>query len=119
VLKPGGLFLFDTINRTAKSKAVMIYGLQVSPLTKLMPPDTHVWEMFIKPEELTSALRSHGLALEDMQGSRIAQNPFTTLWHVTQRKQGRITFAELGRRLQLKLDPDLSANYLGYARKTV
>ena len=117
LLKPGGLFFFDTINRTAKSKAVMIYGLQVSPLTKLMPPDTHIWEMFIKPDELTSALRSYGLRLEDMQGSRIARNPFSTFWNITQRKQGRITFAELGRRLELKLDPDLSTNYLGYARK--
>ena len=117
VLKPGGLFFFDTINRTAKSKAVMIYGLQVSPLTRLMPPDTHVWEMFIKPGELETALQSYGLILEDMQGSRIARDPFTTLWNVTQRKRGRITFAELGRRLELKLDPDLSLNYLGYARK--
>jgi len=116
VLKPGGLFFFDTINRTAKSKALMIYGLQVSPLTKLMPPDTHVWEMFIKPEEIVAALQNHGLVLEDMQGSRIAQNPLTTLWNVAQRKRGRITFAELGRRLELKLDPDLSTNYLGYAR---
>lgn len=117
LLKPGGLFFFDTINRTAKSKAVMIYGLQVSPLTKLMPPDTHVWDMFIKPEELASALRIHGLVLEDMQGSRIARNPLSILWSIAQRKRGWITFAELGRRLELQVDPDLSTNYLGYARK--
>jgi 2-polyprenyl-6-hydroxyphenyl methylase/3-demethylubiquinone-9 3-methyltransferase len=117
VLKPGGLFFFDTINRTAKSKAVMIYGLQVSPLTRLMPPDTHIWEMFIKPDEITTALRSHGLVPEDMRGSRIAKNPLATLWDVQQKKRGRITFAELGRRLELRLDKDLSLNYLGYARK--
>lgn len=119
LLKPGGLLFFDTINRTAKSQAVMIYGLQESPLTRLMPAGTHVWEMFITPDEITAALRGNGLTVEDMQGGKIAKNPLATLWLVTQQKQGRITFAELGRQLGLKLDPDLSLNYLGYARKAV
>jgi 2-polyprenyl-6-hydroxyphenyl methylase/3-demethylubiquinone-9 3-methyltransferase len=118
VLKPNGLFFFDTINRTFKSKAVMIYGLQESPLTRLMPADTHVWNMFITPDEITVALRENGLVVEDMKGGKIAKNPLATLWDVRQQKQGRITFAELGRRLKLMLDPDLSLNYLGYARKT-
>ena len=55
--------------------------------------------------------------VEDMKGGKIAKNPLATLWDVRQQKQGRITFAELGRRLELKLDADLSLNYLGYARK--
>ncbi len=117
VLKPGGLFLFDTINRTQKSKATFIYGLQESSLTKLMPPDTHIWEMFITPEEIRSTLQAQGMIVEDMMGSRIAKNPLLTLWDVRLKKQGRITFGELGRRLELKLDKDLSLNYLGYARK--
>jgi 2-polyprenyl-6-hydroxyphenyl methylase/3-demethylubiquinone-9 3-methyltransferase len=119
VLQPGGLFFFDTINRTPKSRAVMIHGLQESPLTKLMPQDTHLWEMFITPAEITSALQAQGMSVEDIQGSRIAKNPLATLWDVRQQKQGRITFGELGRRLELKLDKDLSLNYLGYARKVV
>ena len=119
VLVPGGLFLFDTINRTLKSQVTFIYGLQVSPLTRLMPADTHVWEMFITPDELTSAVRGHGMTLEDMKGGKIARNPLATLWNVRQQKQGKISFAELGRRLELKLDEDLSLNYLGYARKTI
>ncbi len=117
VLKPGGLFLFDTINRTQQSKVQFIFGLQEFPLTRLMPPDTHVWKMFIKPEELKSAFQQHGLNMEDMQGGKITKNPLSVLWDVQQQKRGRISFAELGRRLQLKLDPDLSLNYLGYARK--
>ncbi|HET9912043.1 MAG TPA: bifunctional 2-polyprenyl-6-hydroxyphenol methylase/3-demethylubiquinol 3-O-methyltransferase UbiG [Anaerolineales bacterium] len=119
VLKSGGLFFFDTINRTPKSKAVMIQGLQVSSFTRLMPPDTHIWEMFIKPDEITAALQKQGMKIEDMQGSKIAKNPLFTLWDVRQKKQGRITFGELGRRLELKLDKDLSLNYLGYARKGI
>ena len=117
LLVPGGLFFFDTINRTRKSQVTFIYGLQESPLTKLMPPDTHVWEMFITPDEITAALAEQGMTVEDMQGGSIARNPLGTLWDVRQQKAGKITFAELGRRLKLKLDPDLSLNYLGYARK--
>jgi 2-polyprenyl-6-hydroxyphenyl methylase/3-demethylubiquinone-9 3-methyltransferase len=117
VLKPGGLFFFDTINRTLQSRAIMIHGLQDVPFTRLMPRDTHVWNMFIKPGEITSALKKHGMTVEDIQGSRIAKNPVATLLDILQKKQGRITFGELGRRLELKLDKDLSLNYLGYARK--
>ena len=117
VLVPDGLFFFDTINRTLKSRFTFIYGLQESALTRLMPVDTHIWEMFITPDELTAALREHGMRVEDLKGGKIAKNPFATLRDVRQQKQGQITFAELGRRLELKLDKDLSLNYLGYARK--
>jgi 2-polyprenyl-6-hydroxyphenyl methylase/3-demethylubiquinone-9 3-methyltransferase len=118
VLKPGGLFFFDTINRTPRSKAVFIQGLQKSSFTKLMPPDTHIWEMFIMPEEVRAACQKHGMTVEDMQGGKIAKNPFATLWDVRRQKRGWISFGELGHRLELRLDKDLSLNYLGYARKT-
>jgi 2-polyprenyl-6-hydroxyphenyl methylase / 3-demethylubiquinone-9 3-methyltransferase len=117
VLVPGGLFFFDTINRTLKSRMVMIFGLQDFPLTRLMPPGTHVWSMFITPDEMRAALQVQGMSIEDLTGGTIARNPIATLWNVFQKKQGRITFAELGRRLELKLDRDLSMNYLGYAHK--
>jgi 2-polyprenyl-6-hydroxyphenyl methylase / 3-demethylubiquinone-9 3-methyltransferase len=119
VLRPDGLFFFDTINRTQESKVQFIFGLQEFPLTRLMPEKTHIWEMFITPEELTSALRENGFLPEDMKGGKITKNPLAVLWDVEQQKLGRITFAELGRRLELKLDPDLSLNYLGYARKSL
>ncbi|HLO17838.1 MAG TPA: bifunctional 2-polyprenyl-6-hydroxyphenol methylase/3-demethylubiquinol 3-O-methyltransferase UbiG [Anaerolineales bacterium] len=118
VLIPGGLFFFDTINRTKKSQVTFIYGLQQSSFTRLMPAETHVWEMFITPDEIMSAARQQGMVIEDIKGGKIAKNPLATLWDVRQQKQGKITYAELGRRLQLKLDADLSLNYLGYARKT-
>lgn len=117
VLRPGGLFLFDTINRTQKSRAVFIYGLQESPLTKLMPPETHVWDMFIRPNEITAALEQNDMVVGDLKGGEIARNPLATLWNVRQQKTGKISFAELGRRLELRLSDDLSLNYLGYARK--
>jgi 2-polyprenyl-6-hydroxyphenyl methylase/3-demethylubiquinone-9 3-methyltransferase len=75
VLKPGGLFLFDTINRTSKSKVNFIFGLQDFSFTKLFPKDAHVWEMFITPEELTTALEEHGMQVQGMSGGVIARNP--------------------------------------------
>jgi 2-polyprenyl-6-hydroxyphenyl methylase/3-demethylubiquinone-9 3-methyltransferase len=117
VLKPSGLFLLDTINRTLQSKVNFIFGLQDSPFTKLFPKDTHVWEMFITPEELSAALERHGLHVQGLSGGVIARNPFSTLLEVRRYKRGKINVAELGRRLELKLDPDLSLNYLGVARK--
>jgi 2-polyprenyl-6-hydroxyphenyl methylase/3-demethylubiquinone-9 3-methyltransferase len=117
VLVPGGLLFFDTINRTRKSQLTFIYGLQILPLTRLMPADTHIWKMFITPDEITIALREHGMIVEDMKGGKIAKNPLATLWDIRQHKSGKITVAALGRRLKLRLDRELSLNYLGYARK--
>jgi len=117
VLKPGGLFLFDTINRTTQSKVNFIFGLQDSPLTKLFPKDTHVWEMFITPAELTAAIETHGLHVEGLHGGEIAASPLATLREVRRYKRGKINVAELGSRLELKLSDDLSLNYLGYAHK--
>lgn len=117
VLAPGGLFFFDTINRTLNSRVTFIYGLQEFPLTRLMPADTHIWKMFITPVELSSAAQKHGMTVQELKGGKIAMNPLATLWTVLQKKRGKLTFGQLGRQLQLKLDKDLSLNYLGYARK--
>jgi len=117
VLQPGGLFLFDTINRTPKSKVNFIFGLQDFSFTKLFPKNAHVWEMFITPDELSAALEQHSMTVQRMSGGVIARSPLETLKEVRRHKRGETNVAELGHRLELKLDPDLSLNYLGYAQK--
>ena len=117
VLRKGGLFLFDTINRTPKSKTTFIFGLQEWSYTRLFPRDTHVWEMFITPEELSKALENHGLNVKGLSGGVIAGNPLQTLREVRRYKKGEINIAQLGRNLELKHDAELSLNYLGYAQK--
>ncbi len=117
VLKSGGLFLFDTINRTQESKVNFIFGLQDFAFTKLFPKDTHVWEMFITPKELKAAFETHDMKIQDLGGGEIATDPLTTLREVRRHKRGQTSVAELGRRLELKLSDNLSLNYLGYARK--
>lgn len=116
VIKPGGLFLFDTINRTPQSKVNFIFGLQDFSFTKLFPMNTHVWEMFITPEELTAVLKNHGLEVKDLSGGAISRNPLATLLEVRRYKRGEINVAELGRRLELRHARDRSLNYLGYAQ---
>jgi 2-polyprenyl-6-hydroxyphenyl methylase/3-demethylubiquinone-9 3-methyltransferase len=117
VLQAGGLFLFDTINRTQESKVNFIFGLQDFAFTKLFPKNTHVWEMFITPEELTVTLEAHDMSVQEFRGGEIAADPLTTLREVRRHKRGQTSVAELGRRLELKLSDNLSLNYLGYARK--
>ena len=56
VLKPGGVYMYDTINRTRRSKLVMIKLFQEWRSTALMEPNLHDWDMFIKPRELVAAL---------------------------------------------------------------
>ena len=73
VLTPGGLFLFDTINRTQESKVNFIFGLQDFAFTKLFPKDTHVWKMFITPDELTSAVEAHSMEIQGFVAVRLPQ----------------------------------------------
>ena len=50
VLRPGGVFFYDTINRTLQSRLIVIKLLQDWPWTAMMPPRLHDWRMFIRPE---------------------------------------------------------------------
>src|SRR4029077_14954625 len=49
VLRAGGVYLFDTINRTIPSRLVMIKLFQDWGPTRFMPPKLHDWRSFIKP----------------------------------------------------------------------
>lgn len=66
VLKPNGLFFFDTINRNLKSKLVMIWLLE--NILQEIPRGVHDWEKFIKPEELTDLLHKTGFNSVDIKG---------------------------------------------------
>ncbi len=58
VLKPGGWFCFDTINRNPAATAVVIWGAE--RVLRLLPRGTHDPKMFIKPAELEEALSRRG-----------------------------------------------------------
>ena len=117
VLRPGGLFFFDTINRTLISKIVIIKVMQEWPSTAFAAPNTHVWERFIKPAELGALFERHGLEQREMRGIVPRRNPIAILLDFRRRVQGRITFRELGRRLDFQESDHLEGSYMGYAIK--
>lgn len=59
VLRPGGLFLFDTINRTLLARLATI--TMAEDVLRLLPPGTHDPALFLKPRELRTALKDAGL----------------------------------------------------------
>jgi 2-polyprenyl-6-hydroxyphenyl methylase/3-demethylubiquinone-9 3-methyltransferase len=59
VLKPGGLFLYDTINRNPIARIAAITVAE--DILRLLPRGTHDPAMFIKPHELRTAITNAGL----------------------------------------------------------
>ncbi len=65
-LKPGGLLLVSTINRTARSFVTAIVGAEI--IFRLLPRGTHRWAQFVRPDELEQAAAACGLAQHDIRG---------------------------------------------------
>jgi 2-polyprenyl-6-hydroxyphenyl methylase / 3-demethylubiquinone-9 3-methyltransferase len=68
VLKPGGLFVFHTFNRTWQANLIVIKG--VAWFVRNAPDDLHVLRLFIRPEELSAMCRDAGLEIVALTGSR-------------------------------------------------
>lgn len=66
VLKPGGAFLFDTINRTLLARFAVV--TMAEDVLRLLPKGTHDPALFIRPGEMRSALDRAGLAPGPMTG---------------------------------------------------
>lgn len=66
VLRPGGLFLFDTINRNIVSRLAVI--TMAEDVLRLLPRGTHDPAMFITPEELRAGLSAAGLEPGEITG---------------------------------------------------
>jgi len=66
VLKPGGLFLFDTINRNWLARLVVVTLGET--VLRLLPPGTHDPALFITPAELKAKLERHDFAVAPLAG---------------------------------------------------
>lgn len=119
VLKPGGVFVFDTINRTLRSKLFVIKIMQDWQATSVMPPDFHDWDKFIKPTELKAMLARQGLEPHQFIGFALCGNPLKHIQMFRKRKQGVVSFGEVGRYVaeHLAFGKDMSVSYAGFARK--
>jgi 2-polyprenyl-6-hydroxyphenyl methylase / 3-demethylubiquinone-9 3-methyltransferase len=66
LVKPGGLMIVTTINRTLKSFALVIVGAEY--VLRWLPVGTHRWEKLVTPGELEAALKAGGLAVVEESG---------------------------------------------------
>jgi len=92
LVKPGGLMICATINRTPKAFALAIFGAEW--IMGWLPRGTHRFAKLVRPEELRAALRAGGLEPEPPVG--VTYNPLND---------------------RFSLGPDTSVNYMLSARK--
>jgi len=117
VLRPNGIFFYNTVNRTRSSKLDAIKMMQEWWPTRFAPPNTHVWEMFITPQELEASAAGHGLSNLDVVGTEHIGSAAEIILAILLYKSAIITSAEFGRRIRAVEGPDVSVNYMGYAIK--
>src|SRR5690242_12657107 len=117
VLKPGGVYLFDTINRTRASKLFFIKLLQEWRLTRVVDSGVHSWAMFIKPLELEEILRRHGLRLGEVVGLAPRAGRASLGWNFIRMRLGHLSFGEASRLMDIGPVRRIDLSYLGYATK--
>jgi 2-polyprenyl-6-hydroxyphenyl methylase/3-demethylubiquinone-9 3-methyltransferase len=119
ILKPGGLYLYDTINRTPLSRLIVIKLSQDWGPTAWAPRDLHHYSQFITPAELHALVEESGLSDGGHAGIRPPAGPLRILRLLRQAKTGKISYAELGRRLEFVLANGTQISYIGHAVKNL
>lgn len=76
MVKPGGLMIIATLNRTMKAYALAILGAEY--VLRWLPVGTHQWEKFVTPDELESALGPTGMNVSEKVG--VTYNPLFDKW---------------------------------------
>jgi len=117
ILKPGGIFCYDTLNRTWTSLLAAIKISQVWKPWAYMPPNLHVWRMFIRPGEMKSLLRQNGLEWKEHRGLMPNVPIPRLLGYLRKRAKGEWTYAELAGRVRMVESRVTAIMYMGYAVK--
>lgn len=76
MVRPGGMMIAATLNRTLKSFALAIVGAEY--VLRWLPRGTHRWDKFVTPEELETAMRHADLRLVDERG--VVYNLLRDVW---------------------------------------
>jgi 2-polyprenyl-6-hydroxyphenyl methylase / 3-demethylubiquinone-9 3-methyltransferase len=79
LVKPGGVMLLSTLNRTLKAYALAIVGAEL--ILRWLPAGTHQWDRFVTPDELKAALSRAGLSLTDTTG--LVYHPLADEWRLS------------------------------------
>ena len=79
LVKPGGLLIVATLNRTPKAFALAIVGAEW--VLRWLPRGTHDWRKFVRPSELARELRRNGLTLAELRG--VSYSPLGDRWSLS------------------------------------
>src|SRR5436305_3983992 len=79
MVKPGGLMIAATLNRTFKSFALAIVGAEY--VLRWLPRGTHRWDKFVTPDELEIALELGGLRVIEQTG--VIYNLLADRWRLS------------------------------------
>ena len=79
MVRPGGLMVAATINRTLKSFALAIVGAEY--VLRWLPRGTHSWDKFVTPDELEIAMERAGLRTTDERG--VIYNLLADRWELS------------------------------------
>lgn len=79
LVKPGGLMIVATLNRTAKAFTLAIVGAEY--VLGWLPKGTHEFEKFLRPDEIEQPLKQAGLEVDSAQG--VSFNPITDQWRLS------------------------------------
>ncbi|MBC8269472.1 MAG: bifunctional 2-polyprenyl-6-hydroxyphenol methylase/3-demethylubiquinol 3-O-methyltransferase UbiG [Rhodospirillaceae bacterium] len=76
LVKPGGVMVLSTLNRTLKAFALAKVGAEY--IMRWLPTGTHDWRKFVKPSELARGLRTNGVEVSDIKG--MVYHPLQDTW---------------------------------------
>ncbi len=78
LVKPGGMMVMATINRTLKALALAKIGAEY--ILRWLPAGTHDPRKFVKPDEAKAALSRAGLTVTAEAG--VSYNPLMDIWRI-------------------------------------
>ena len=104
VVRPGGVIIFHTFNRTPASWALAIHGMKI--IARDTPEHVHVYDLFIPPANLRRMAAEAGAPVAEIQGIRPVVN--RAFWWSVAHRRIHPDFAFTKTRSQ-------AVGYLGYA----
>jgi 2-polyprenyl-6-hydroxyphenyl methylase / 3-demethylubiquinone-9 3-methyltransferase len=79
LMKPSGMMVVSTLNRTMKSFALAIVGAEY--VLRWLPRGTHTWRKFVTPAELAQHLHRSRLEIAEQTG--VVYTPFADRWSLS------------------------------------
>ena len=79
LVRPGGLMIVATLNKTAKALATAVIGAEY--VLGWLPRGTHDWSKFLPPEDVRSALADAGM--EPAAATGVSYAPLTGAWRLS------------------------------------